>query len=98
VALNQLFMVLLLHLAILFAKKLEANSLENGSSIFAFVEKVIMNGGPSANAACTCFLEGILNRTPDAIKPEVFVPFLGEKSKEYCKAWNKFTGVSVVGI
>lgn len=79
-------------------KKLEANSLENGSAIFAFIEKVILNGGSSANAACTCFLEGVLNRTPATIKPELFVPFLGEKSKEYCKAWNEFTGVSVVGI
>ena len=79
-------------------KKLEANSLENSSAIFAFMENIVMNGGPSANAACTCFLEAVLNRTPATIKPEFFIPFLGQKSKEYCKAWNEFTGVSVEGI
>lgn len=82
----------------LVCKKLEDNSLDNASAIFAFIEKAIMNGGASANAACTCFLESVLNRTPATIKPELFVSLLGEKSKEYCKAWNEFTGVSVEGI
>ncbi len=79
-------------------EKLEDKSLNNAPTIFEFIERTVMSGGPSANAACTCFLEGILNRTPTTIEPELFVHLLGENSKKYCKAWNEFTGVDVAGI
>lgn len=79
-------------------KKLESNSLENTSAIFELIEKAIKNGGSSENAACTCFLENILNRTPSIIKPEYYVSSLGEKSKEFCSAWNEFTGACIAGI
>lgn len=79
-------------------KKLESNSLENAAAIFEFMESTIKNGEIPANAACTCFFEGLLNRTPSTIKPEYFVSLLGERSKEFCRSWNKFTGVDIAGI
>ncbi len=79
-------------------KKLESASLENTGPIFEFIEATIKNGGSSANAACTCFLESVLNRTPISINPELFVTFLDEESKIFCRAWGDFTGVEVAGI
>lgn len=79
-------------------EKLESTSLENTGPIFKFIEATIKKGGSSANAACTCFLESVLNRTSITINPELFVSFLGEESKKFCRAWSDFTGVEIVGI
>ncbi len=46
------------------------------------------------NAACTCFLENLLNAAGyKNTNYYRFIPHLGTLSKEYCKAWDKFTGV-----
>lgn len=51
------------------------------------------------NAACTCFLENLLNiASANEIRYERFIPYLGEKSKEYCRAWDEFTGVKSPGL
>lgn len=51
------------------------------------------------NAVCVCFLENLLNRaSAKTIEYDRFIPFLGKKSKEYCKAWDKFTGVKTEGL
>lgn len=63
----------------------------NLNSIFQLIEKFLTEGEQSIkNGAMTCFLEGLQNmETP----PEKWVHLLGEKSKEYCQAWDEFTGV-----
>ncbi|MCE5318951.1 MAG: hypothetical protein LLG04_16510 [Parachlamydia sp.] len=67
--------------------------------IFNFMEFLLAEGDDMVqNAVATCFLENILNRTPEKIQPHTFVPFLGKQSREYCKAWDSFTGVYTQGL
>lgn len=79
-------------------EKLEAGDLRNGKQLFTFIESIIAEGGEPANAACTCFLENILNRIPGTINPESFISFLGPKSVEFCRGWDEFTGVKTSGL
>jgi hypothetical protein len=50
-------------------------------------------------AACTCFLENLIN-IADAgrVKYERFIPYLGKNSKNFCRAWDEFTGVKSPGL
>jgi len=82
----------------LVVERLEAGTLSNGQQLFSFIESVVTEGGDPANAACTCFLENILNRIPGSIDPNGFAPYLGEKSKEFCREWDEFTRVKTSGI
>ncbi|WP_082768703.1 DUF7674 family protein [Paraglaciecola hydrolytica] len=82
----------------LVVERLEAGTLSNGEQLFSFIESVLAEGGDPANAACTCFLENILNRIPGPIDPNGFVPYLGPKSKEFCRGWDEFTGVKTSGL
>ncbi|MBY6034992.1 hypothetical protein KUV59_17595 [Marinobacter daepoensis] len=78
--------------------RLESGTLENPTKLFSYIELVVVRGGEPANAACTCFLENILNRVPDFIEPESFVPYLGKRSADFCRGWDKFTGVKTHGL
>ena len=78
--------------------RLENGTLKNAKQLFSFIELVIISGGDPANAACTCFLENILNRIPGTINPDSFVPYLGHHSAEFCRGWDKFTGVKTRGL
>jgi len=69
-------------------RKLKNRTLEKPENLFSYVEKVVQLGGEEAEAACTCFLENILNVTPSKIDPESFVQYLGNESKEYCKSYR----------
>lgn len=51
------------------------------------------------NAICTCFLENLINKA--SWENELyarFIPYLGPNSKEFCKEWDKFTGVPSPGL
>ncbi len=51
------------------------------------------------NAACTCFLENLLNAAGNHnINYNRFIPYLGPESKKYCKKWDMFTGVRSPGL
>lgn len=77
-------------------------------TIYAFVEeiRVLYSKYPEKtdenlldNAVCTCFLENLLNdASAGGISYSRFIPHLGEKSKEYCRAWDEFTGVKSPGL
>ncbi|SMF48882.1 hypothetical protein SAMN02745866_03201 [Alteromonadaceae bacterium Bs31] len=82
----------------LIVEQLASGTLSNGEQLFSFIESVVAKGGEPANAACTCFLENILNRVPGPIDPNSFVPYLGPNSKEFCRGWDKFTGVKTNGL
>lgn len=84
--------------SLIISTRLKSDTLENTEEIFSFIESEVIKGGDVAEAACTCFLENILNRTPQEINPKTFVPYLGPESKEYCKAWDDFTGVKTPGL
>jgi len=50
-------------------------------------------------AACVCFLENLQNKAGHGrFEYSRFIPYLGEKSKEYCRAWDEFTGVKSPGL
>ena len=69
-------------------------------TIFSMVERLLTEGDEEVQTAiATCFLENLMNRTGSAgIQPAAIVPLLGKNSVVYCKAYNNFTGVSIVGL
>ena len=79
-------------------ERLEVGALETTEQIFQFIEIVVDHGGDPANAACTCFLENILNQIPGTIDPNSFVDYLGPKSVKFCRGWDEFTGVKTSGL
>ena len=68
--------------------------------IFKLIERFIKEGDFNVrDAASTCFLENLINYTSAGrLKPEQFIHYLGKESKEYCKAWDEFTGVKTPGL
>ncbi len=74
---------------------LEAGKLPDAEKLFSYIETVIAEGGQPANAACTCFLENILNHD---VEPGSFVSYLGTKSRDFCRGWDEFTGVKTCGL
>lgn len=70
------------------------------NKIFNFIEELMEEGTDTVkDAVATCFLENIINATSwGAIPASSFVPLLGKKSKEFCKAWDEFTGVKTDGL
>lgn len=66
--------------------------------IFDHIEHLLNFGDKDVqDAAATCFLENISNRTP-SIPASSFVPFLGKESKAYLKAWDEFIGLKTEGL
>lgn len=64
--------------------------------IFQLIERLMQEGDEEVKtAAATCFLENLQNmETPSAS----WVPLLGAASREYCQAWDEFTGVATPGL
>ena len=55
--------------------------------------------GEFDNAICTCFLENLINRASRCNELyNRFIPYLGPNSKEFCKDWDRFTGVPSPGL
>jgi hypothetical protein len=51
------------------------------------------------NALCISFLEGMLNSASHDNKIyDRFIPYLGAKCREFCKAWDQFTEVRSPGL
>lgn len=54
------------------------------------------------NAVATCYIENLVNAASNdegkIVKYETFVPYLGPKAKEYCRAWDEFTGCKTPGV
>ncbi len=68
-------------------------------TVFDYVEsKLTGDDSEVDNAACTCFLENLMNRVPESIPPQHLVPLLGPKSREFCRAWDRFCGVKTEGL
>jgi hypothetical protein len=68
--------------------------------IFIFIEQLVADGDQAVrDAAATCFLENLINATSwGRISASSFAHLLGTKSKNYCKAWDEFTGVKTEGL
>ena len=69
------------------------------SAIFDTIEEFLVSGPQELrNAVATCFLESLLNATPNQLEPASFVSLLGPLSQDYCRAWDKFTEVKTLGL
>jgi hypothetical protein len=67
--------------------------------IFEFVEFLLSNGDDDVQTAITTgFLEHLMHKDPHEIKFKTFCQYLGKESLEYCRAWDKFTGVRTEGL
>lgn len=79
---------------------LESHKEELNEKIFLTVENLMTTGDREVVAAVsTCFLENLLNRaSTGSIDYSSFVGFLGQRSREFCKEWDQFTGVFSDGL
>lgn len=68
--------------------------------VFLFIEKLMVEGDQDVkDVAATCFLENLINFDSwGTVKASSFIPYLGPKSREYCIAWDEFTGVKTEGL
>ena len=67
--------------------------------VFAYVEsKLTGEDSEVDNAVCTCFLENLMNCVPQLIAPQKLVPLLGPKSREFCRAWDRWCGMETEGL
>ena len=67
--------------------------------VFEYVEsKLADDDSEVGNAACTCFLENLMNRVPETIPPRHIVPLLGPKSRQFCRAWDQWCGMKTKGL
>jgi hypothetical protein len=72
---------------------------EDLPQIFDYIETLMVEGDNEVkNAAATCFLENLINRSDRSFSPLSFTPLLGPESRDYCKGWDEFTGVKTKGL
>lgn len=50
------------------------------------------------NGIATVFFEYLMAKDPTEIKFKTFSQYLGKESLDYCRAWDKFTGVRTEGL
>jgi DNA-binding transcriptional LysR family regulator len=62
--------------------------------VLGILEQVLASGTDSdRNAVATGFWEAVLNRWDVGFDLEAVWPEMGPRSRDYCLAWNEFTGV-----
>ena len=67
--------------------------------VFKFAEQLMSDQDEEVSTAvATCFLENLMNRTPNELDPHAFVPLLGPGSRDYCRAWDEFCGTKTEGL
>jgi hypothetical protein len=76
---------------------------DNIKELMGIAEILLEHGSEDVkNAVATCYIENLVNTASDekekAVTYETFIPYLGPKSKEYCKAWDEFTGCKTPGL
>lgn len=80
----------------LVVRRFEQGEFDGADRLFDAVEMCLAEGDEEVGtAAATCFLELVVN------KPEVgalAVHFMGPLSEQYCRAWDRFTGVATPGL
>ena len=80
----------------LVSRRFTAGDFEGAEALFNLVERCLADGTEEvSNGAATCFLENLMNQ---ATIGSLAVPFLGPRSREYCRAWDRFTGVNTKGL
>ncbi len=78
------------------SEKFRNGSYTNAKKVFEAIEFLLQNKNSDEKVqtlVTTCFLENMQNQSANgAFSANLFVPLLGNKSKEYCKAWDEFIG------
>lgn len=82
------------------AEQINHGERDNLKTIFDLIEEMITEGDQDVqDVVATCFLENLINlASANKLYSPDFVPFLGPNSREYCKAWDRFTGVKTEGL
>ena len=78
--------------------RIEGGQTDGLEALFACLEPLVAGGGEVGDAVATCFLENLLNVTPQRIPARVWIPLLGPASRKFCRAWDQFTGVKTEGL
>lgn len=80
----------------LVAGRFGTGDFDGAESLFVLVERCLAEGTQDLkDGAATCFLENLINRPETG---PLAVPFMGLLSREYCRAWDAFTGVRTPGL
>ena len=70
----------------------------NYRNLFELVESYIAGEDKKvADAAATCFIENLQNMSND-IDPILWISYTGEATKDFARAWDKFTGAKTQGL
>jgi len=78
---------------------LKNNNIVEIKNIFDFVEFLLCGGNESVrNGIATCFLEYLFNIDAAGIKFTSFCQYLGKKSLDYCRVWDKLCGNRTEGL
>jgi hypothetical protein len=79
--------------------KLQSGATDGLRVLLETVERLMVEGDEEVkDAAATCFLENLMNATPDRISPAAVVPLLGPESRNFCRAWDRFCGLKTPGL
>lgn len=83
-----------------YAEQAKDLSREKKLRLFQLAEQQMLSENIEIVAAIsTSFLEGLQNLEANKkISATDFVPYLGAKSKEFCKKWDEFTGTQTPGF
>lgn len=82
----------------LVAERLRKGEHDGADRLFNLIERLLTEGSAEVrDAAATCFLENLTNRS-DSLDPRLYVPLMGPESRNYCRAWDDFTGVKTPGL
>ncbi|MBN2496292.1 MAG: hypothetical protein JXR96_16990 [Deltaproteobacteria bacterium] len=83
----------------LISERLSNRRLIGMKAVFDLAEELMRDPDDEIpNAVATCFLENIMNRVPESISPETFVDLLGPESRKFCRAWDRFCGMTTPGL
>ena len=78
---------------------IKSNNEAEIEKIFNFVEFLLCNGDDDVQTAITTsYLEALMSKDPEEIQFIHFAKYLGKNCREYCKAWDEFTGVRTKGL
>jgi hypothetical protein len=81
-------------------QQIAGGHLNDVPEIIMFLEALLVDGDDDVQTAVTtCCLENLLNYvSAGRIPAQSFTHLLGPKSREYCRAWDTFTGVQTPGV
>lgn len=78
---------------------IKINDLQEMQKIADFAEFLIRHGDEKIQSAMTTvLLEDLMSHDKHEIKFSNFAKHLGSKSLEYCREWDKFTGLRTDGL